>query len=188
VTAPVRLAAVLAATARPDRCVLVGSDGLWCADCLLPGCTWTTTTANQRGRHDGRSPARPQPPRHHDNGGGCDWEDGMSRRRVWLWNLFLVAVEGAALVFAHCVGVPWSALAAELAGLLLVGVAGFVYVVRVHVPRAHRRFQKRLKASLGARAALMEAEDGVGAAPPRRPALSATTCRSAGASDPEAAA
>lgn len=43
--APVRLGAVLAATARPDTWVLVGSAGLWCADCLVPGCGWTTTTA-----------------------------------------------------------------------------------------------------------------------------------------------
>ena len=41
-TGPVRLGAVLAAPAA--MWVLVGSAGLWCADCLLPGCGWTTTT------------------------------------------------------------------------------------------------------------------------------------------------
>jgi hypothetical protein len=119
----------------------------------------------------------------------------MSRRRMWFWNLFLLAVEAAALVFAHCVGVPWSALAAELAGLLLVGVGGLAYVVRVHVPRAHRRFEQHLRASLAARAALMAAEDGEQpvqppalTTPASRAALPASRYRSAGASDPAAAA
>jgi hypothetical protein len=114
---------------------------------------------------------------------------------MWFWNVLLVAVEATALVFAHCVGVPWSTLAAELTGLLLVGVAGPVYVVRVHVPRAHHRFEQRLQASLADRAALIPAEDDVRAAPPaaitrppRRSTLPATSYRSADASDREARA
>jgi hypothetical protein len=47
---PVPVRAVLdrdAGTAgtRSGRWVLLGSAGLWCADCLVPGCGWTTTTA-----------------------------------------------------------------------------------------------------------------------------------------------
>jgi hypothetical protein len=54
VTRPVRVGALLAGSIggtgatceSTGRWLLVGSAGLWCADCLVPGCGWTTTTAS----------------------------------------------------------------------------------------------------------------------------------------------
>jgi hypothetical protein len=49
VTGPIPVRALLARPAEPTagaagRWSLVGSDGLWCTDCLVPGCGWTNTT------------------------------------------------------------------------------------------------------------------------------------------------
>jgi hypothetical protein len=65
--------------------------------------------------------------------------------------VLLVAVEATLVAWAHALGVAWSTLAAELAGLLLLGVAALVYVVRV--PRAVRRYERQLAAALDAHAA-----------------------------------
>jgi Flp pilus assembly protein TadB len=72
----------------------------------------------------------------------------MSTRRMTFWNLALVAVEAGLVAWAHAVGVAWLTVALELAGLPLAALAGLVYLVRVHVPRAQRRFERQLRAAL----------------------------------------
>ncbi len=94
----------------------------------------------------------------------------MTTRRMWFWNLLLFGIQASAVIWAHSVGASWLTLAAELVGLLLLGVAAFVYVDRVHVPRASRRFQQRLAASLAAHAAEVAARDAQRAIAPVREA------------------
>ncbi len=74
-TGPVRVSALLAVPcaatgdcAGTGRWLLVGSEGLWCADCLIPGCGWTTTTTSSDTAttaavlHDLTHPASPSTP------------------------------------------------------------------------------------------------------------------------------
>lgn len=87
------------------------------------------------------------------------------------WNIVLVTVEAVLVVCAHAVGVSWLALALLMAGLALVAGAGFACLVRVHAPRAQRRYERRLRIALAEHALLVHAATVERVA---RPALPAT--------------
>jgi hypothetical protein len=66
----------------------------------------------------------------------------------WPKNLALVAIEAVLVVWAHLVGVDWTTLGVLFAGLALAGLTAFAYLVWIHVPRAHRRYEEQLRAAL----------------------------------------
>ena len=57
------------------------------------------------------------------------------------WNLGLLTVQAGLVVWAHAVGVSWLTLGLLFAGLALVAWAALAYFFRVHMPRAHRRYE-----------------------------------------------
>jgi hypothetical protein len=73
------------------------------------------------------------------------------------WNLGLLTVQGALVVWAHVVGVSWLALGLLFAGLAVVASAGLSYFFRVQMPRAHRRHERQLQAALAEHALLVRA-------------------------------
>jgi hypothetical protein len=72
------------------------------------------------------------------------------------WNIGLITVQAGLVVWAHAVGVSWLALGLLFAGLALVAWAGLAYFVRVHVPRAQRRYERQLRIALAEHALLVQ--------------------------------
>jgi hypothetical protein len=63
------------------------------------------------------------------------------------WNIGFITVQAGLVVWAHAVGVSWLTLGLLFAGLALAAWAAFAYLVRVHVPRGQRRYQRQLRMS-----------------------------------------
>jgi hypothetical protein len=66
--------------------------------------------------------------------------------RACAWNLAGLAVQAAAIWWAHAEGNTWTTIAAALGAVLLLGVGLLAYVITVHTPRAIRRHHALLRA------------------------------------------
>jgi hypothetical protein len=66
----------------------------------------------------------------------------------WRKNVAFIIAEAVIVAWAHLVGVAWRDLVVLFAGLALAGCAAFAYLMRVHLPRAHRRFEEQLRVAL----------------------------------------